>query len=213
MTLCFGVNISDCDCLRFLRCNVPSEYLSIQFICRGVTCHPRKASNAFSSEQRLFCKPVYWTMWSGCGKWRSQVWVVSFICFTMSGMEDVWTAKYMMTSSNGNIFRVTGTLCGNSPVTGSQRPVTRSFDAFFDLGLNKRLSKQSWGWWPEMPSRSLWRHCNVTSKQRMRSRACHPGGNYWNYYSITLTLSQVTATQLKILKWNAETWLHDRVSG
>ena len=37
-------------------------------------------------------------------------------------------------------------LCaGNSPVTGefpARRPVTRSFDVFFDLGLNKRLSKQ-----------------------------------------------------------------------
>ena len=35
---------------------------------------------------------------------------------------------------------------GNSPVTGelpSQKPVTRSFDVFFDLCLNKRLSKQS----------------------------------------------------------------------
>ena len=56
-------------------------------------------------------------------------------------------------------------LCaGNSPVTGefpAQRPVTRSFDAFFDLRLNKRLSKQSWGWWFETPSQSLWRHCNV----------------------------------------------------
>ena len=52
---------------------------------------------------------------------------------------------------------------GNSPVTGefpSQRPVTRSFDVFFDLRLNKRLSKQSWGWWFEMPSCSLWRYCN-----------------------------------------------------
>ena len=32
---------------------------------------------------------------------------------------------------------------GNSPVTGefpAQRPVTRSFDVFFDLRLNKRLS-------------------------------------------------------------------------
>ena len=29
----------------------------------------------------------------------------------------------------------------------SQRPVTQSFDVFYDLGLNKRLSKQSWGWW------------------------------------------------------------------
>ena len=54
-------------------------------------------------------------------------------------------------------------LCaGNSPVTGefpAQRPVTRSFDAFFDLRLNKRLSKRSWGWWFETPSRSLCRHC------------------------------------------------------
>ena len=35
---------------------------------------------------------------------------------------------------------------GNSPVTDkfpAQRPVTRSFDVFFDLRLNKRLSKQS----------------------------------------------------------------------
>ena len=65
----------------------------------------------------------------------------------------------MMTSSNGNIFCVTGPL---SLVTGefpSQRPVTRSFDVFFDLRLNKRLSKQSWGWWFR-PSPSLWRHCN-----------------------------------------------------
>ena len=35
---------------------------------------------------------------------------------------------------------------GNSPVTGefpSQRPVKQSFDVFFDLRLNKRLSKHS----------------------------------------------------------------------
>ena len=52
---------------------------------------------------------------------------------------------------------------GNSPVTGefhAQSPVTRSFDVFFDLHLNKRLSKQSWVCWLEMPSCSLWRHCN-----------------------------------------------------
>ena len=58
--------------------------------------------------------------------------------------------KVMMTSSNGNIFRVTGHLCGNSPVPGefpTQRPVTGSFDVFFDLPPNKRLSKQSLGWW------------------------------------------------------------------
>ena len=42
----------------------------------------------------------------------------------------------------------------------AQRPVTRSFDVFFDLRLNKRLSKQSWSWWFETLSCSLWRHCN-----------------------------------------------------
>ena len=31
---------------------------------------------------------------------------------------------------------------------------------FFDLRLNKRLSRQSWNWWFETPSRTLWRHCN-----------------------------------------------------
>ena len=39
-------------------------------------------------------------------------------------------------------------------------PVTRSCDVFFYFRLNKRLSKQSWGWWFETPSRSLWRHRN-----------------------------------------------------
>ena len=61
----------------------------------------------------------------------------------------------MMTSSNGNIFRVTGPLCGEItchrwiPLT---KPVTRRFDVLFDLRLNKRLSKQSRGWWLETPS-------------------------------------------------------------
>ena len=65
-------------------------------------------------------------------------------------------------SSNGNIFCVTGPLREES--TGhlwipSQRPMTRSFDVFFDLCLNKLLSKQSKCRWFEIPSRSLWRHC------------------------------------------------------
>ena len=74
----------------------------------------------------------------------------------------------IMTSSNGNIFRVTGHLCWKFtgqrwiPRTGelpAQRPVTRGFDVFFDLGLDKQLSKQSWGWLFETPSCPLWRHC------------------------------------------------------
>ena len=59
-------------------------------------------------------------------------------------------------------FSVLLAICaGNSPVTGeAQRPVTWSFDVFFDLCLNKQLSKQWWGWWFEMPSSSLLHHCN-----------------------------------------------------
>ena len=55
-------------------------------------------------------------------------------------------------------------LCAwNSPGTGefpAQRPVTRSFEFFSDLRLNKRLSKQSWCWWFETLSCPLWRQCN-----------------------------------------------------
>ena len=86
--------------------------------------------------------------------------------------------KYtMMTSSNRNIFRVTGHCAGNSPVPGefpTQRPVTRSFDVFFHLRLNKRLSKQWWGWWFETPSRPLWRHRNVGILSEWRIQ--------WNHY-------------------------------
>ena len=51
----------------------------------------------------------------------------------------------------------------NTPVTGEfpwMRPVTRSFGVFFDQRLNIQLCEQSWGWWFDTPSCSLWRHCN-----------------------------------------------------
>ena len=74
---------------------------------------------------------------------------------------------FMMTSPNGNNFRVTGPLCGE--FTGPRWiPPTKASDAelwcFFDLRLNKRLSKQSIGWLFETLSRPLLRHCNVTSR-------------------------------------------------
>ena len=66
----------------------------------------------------------------------------------------------------------------NSPVPGelsAQRPVTRSFDIFFDLRLNGWLNKQSWGWWFETPSRPSWRHSNGIY---------HFGVMTWNTYWI-----------------------------
>ena len=81
-------------------------------------------------------------------------------------------AQFRMKSSNGNILALLALCAGNSPITGefpSQRPLTRNFDVFFDLRLTKRLSKQSCGWWSEMPLRSLWRHCNVTSIKHIQN--------------------------------------------
>ena len=76
----------------------------------------------------------------------------------------VETNNYMMTSSNGNIFRVTGHLCGEFTgprwILHTQRPVTCSCDIYFDLRPNKQLSKQSLCWWFETLSPPLWRHRN-----------------------------------------------------
>ena len=55
---------------------------------------------------------------------------------------------------------------GNPPLIGglpSQRPVTGSFDVFFDLRLNKWLNKQLKRRWFETPSRSWWRHYDDSS--------------------------------------------------
>ena len=93
------------------------------------------------------------------GKWRP-------FCLCLNVL--TWDTPCRVTddaghNGNGNIFRVTGPLCGEFTGHGefpAQRPVTRSCDVFFDLRLNKRLNKQPWGWWFEMPSWSLWRQCN-----------------------------------------------------
>ena len=86
-------------------------------------------------------------------KFQSDVYTKSY------GFETSQDLKAMMTSSNRNIFRFTGHLCGNSPVTGE----------FTHKGQWRRALMFSliwawmngWGWWFETPSRSLWRHNNV----------------------------------------------------
>ena len=67
---------------------------------------------------------------------------------------------WMMTSSNGNIFRIIGPLWGVIGGFLSLRPVMWSFDVFFGLCLNKWSSKQLRRQWFETPSCSLWHHCN-----------------------------------------------------
>ena len=91
------------------------------------------------------------------------IWVlpVAFLssAFILNNRSFSWWCHQMET------FSALLALCaGNSPVTGkfpTQRPVTRSFDVFFELRLNIQLNKRWWGWWFETLSRSSWRHCNV----------------------------------------------------
>ena len=87
--------------------------------------------------------------------WHSWVYIISYHSFI------TWWRHQM------EAFSALLAICaGNSPVHGefpAQRPVTRSFDVFFDLSLNQRLSKPSLGWWYETLSRPLWRHCNEAS--------------------------------------------------
>ena len=103
---------------------------------KGIICHVNL--------QELFLQSSFW--WSPDGlAWKS--------CQAIT-----WWCHEMET------FSALLAICaGNSPVPvefPTQRPVTRSFDVFYDLRLNKRLSKQSWGWWFETPSRPKWRHRN-----------------------------------------------------
>ena len=77
----------------------------------------------------------------------------------------IWKTKpaFYQTSMHDDVikwkrfFALLAICAGNSPVP-AQRPVR--FDVLFDLRLNKRLSKQSWGWWFDRLSRPLWRHRN-----------------------------------------------------
>ena len=65
------------------------------------------------------------------------------------GLSSTWWLHQMETFST-----LLAICAGNSPVSGefpAQRPVKQSFDVFFDLNPNKRLSKQWSGWWFETP--------------------------------------------------------------
>ena len=139
--------------------------------CDAPDCHNGSAPTGDKPFYKAMCfLPQYWSILD-----NTQFTITDENSFSnkmiLSNLTSVmlpppWFDVFMMTSSNGNIVRVTGHLWGEFTVhrwipRTKQRPVTRSFDVFFDLRLNKRLSKQSWGWWFDTPSRSLWRHCNI----------------------------------------------------
>ena len=107
--------------------------------------------------------------------WLSEhfTWVVNIVCWTSGHFLSYLSLGDMVCnidcllnklSSKETLSALLDLCAGNSPVFGefpSQRPVTRSLDVFFDLLLNKRLSKESRRWWFETPSSSLWRHYDI----------------------------------------------------
>ena len=94
----------------------------------------------------------------GCWCW----YYTSLHCWFKAQPGGAYMMHHQMETSSALLAICTG----NSLAPGefpTQRPGTRSFDVFFDLRLNKRLSKQSWGWWFELLSRPLWFHISVVT--------------------------------------------------
>ena len=87
-------------------------------------------------------------------QWIGSVLVQIMVCRLVGGAKPLSEPS---PASYGNISALLAICAGNSPVSG---------DVFFDLRLNKRLKKQSWGWWFETLSRPLWRQCNIDTWQQ-----------------------------------------------
>ena len=126
----------------------PSPYLNHYWLIIG------GASVAFTKEQfRRKCSRYQFIEWV----WK--IHLQTYFHISMDQRGNPWWRHQMETFSD-----LLAICAGNSPVTGefpAQRPVTRSFGVFFDLRLNKRLSKHSWGWWFDTHSPPLWRHSNA----------------------------------------------------
>ena len=139
--------------------------------------------------------PIYIITFFRSGNRNSNVWHNIALYFNYTFVHRMWKGlawqnpKPTWWRHQMETFAVLLAICvGNSPVTGefiAQRPVTRSFDVFFDLRMNKRLSKESWGWRFGTPSRPLWRHSNEshfhsTPLRRFSLYSSTFSGKLWN---------------------------------
>ena len=120
----------------------------------------------------------YWPIYVSLGLNELTYWWYTHVHYAdLSLMQAVPCCLFPWWRHQMETFSTLLALCaGNSQVTGefpAQRPVTWSFDIFFDLCPNKRLSKQLWGWWVETPSHSLWRQCNSCEAGELRHHRIH----------------------------------------
>ena len=164
--ICVYVCARVCVCVYVRACAYVRTYVRT-YVCMYVCIHivsgtHKNTSPWTGSRVKANIGPLYFMRRAWF--WRRVPCITETPFVTHRGGQRAYTLCIMMTSSNGNIFRVTGSLCGEFTGHGelpSQRPVTPSFGVFFDLRLNKRLSKKWRDWLFETTSRSLWRHCNL----------------------------------------------------
>ena len=119
-----------------------------------------------------------------------EVWWYVLIKLQKTGFSYPWW-RYQME----NISALLAICAGNSPVPGefpTQRPVTWSFDVFFELRLNKRLSKQPWGWWFETLSCPLWNHRNAVGLESFKD-------THWKHFYLPGHGKHME--EVKALKW------------
>ena len=154
--------------LSFFPVFVRVKYWSIQVPVRNIfffghSCKPLSMNGVYSFYVNYFS----YMLWYPCKYYIARIYYANLLSSLLIRLSDTprssWWRHQMET------FSALLAICaGNSLVTGgftSQRLVTGSFNVFFHLRLNKRLSTQGWGWWFVTPSRPLWRHCKL---QRQR---------------------------------------------
>ena len=152
--------------LKYLlvTCSAPSHCLNQSSLIINWTLKNKFKWN-LNPYMKFFIMKMHFKMWSV--KWQPFCpWGDEWRWYQLTG--STWLKIIYLVSwwrHQMETFSELLALCkGNSLVTGefpSQRPVARNFDVFFDLTLNKWLSKPLRRWWFEMLLCSLWHHCNV----------------------------------------------------
>ena len=143
------------DCLLnrlFRRTSKKTSKLRVIGLCAGNSPVPaQRASNAENVS--------IWWRHHGFGHQQPPYWL-DWPYITWTILRSIHSV-YMTTSWKHfpRSFHLCGEITGDRwiPLT---KPVTRSFDVFFDLRLNKWLGKQSRRRWFKTPSHSSWCHCN-----------------------------------------------------
>ena len=134
--------------------NFPSYW---QFV-RRIHWSPVNSPHKGQWHGALMFSLIYVQFYSGPNVLKMKAFFLVPMFYYSLAQEISWWRHQMETASALPAF-----CTGNSPVPGeflSQRSVMQTFGVFLDLRLNKRLTKQSWGWLFEMPSRSIWCHWN-----------------------------------------------------